>query len=270
MKYITSCPQCDTQFLIDDELIEAYQGDVQCGNCEHVFNTQDRLTGVSDDIHSAEEYQASLEGQQHDDAETIVYAPEPEIHLDEKPSTNTAVESTVPSFIDGLTSDERRTKKKRSHGFLYGLLALLLLSAAALQAIHHYRVKIAAEYPQFKPYLVEACIHLRCEVRLPQNLDYISIGSSDMQEDDTYESVINFTSTFKNKANYAQQYPNIELTLTNERDQVVIRRLVSPSDYLPADTDIEAGMPAQGVTNIKLPLFVHQAVVAGYRMLLVY
>ncbi|MFT6067596.1 MAG: putative Zn finger-like uncharacterized protein, partial [Methylophilaceae bacterium] len=38
MNYITSCPQCDTQFLLNNELIAAYEGKVQCGSCKHVFN----------------------------------------------------------------------------------------------------------------------------------------------------------------------------------------------------------------------------------------
>ena len=55
MSYITSCPQCDTQFLLNDELIAAYGGKVQCGSCEHVFNASDRLTEVDDDVSSADE-----------------------------------------------------------------------------------------------------------------------------------------------------------------------------------------------------------------------
>ena len=61
MKYITSCPKCDTHFLINDELIKAHRGKVQCGSCEHVFNAKTRLTEVADEITSAEEYQAIVE-----------------------------------------------------------------------------------------------------------------------------------------------------------------------------------------------------------------
>ena len=64
MNYITSCPACETQFLLTTEHIKAHRGKVQCGQCEHIFNAKNRLTEVSDDIHSQAEYKASLEPEQ--------------------------------------------------------------------------------------------------------------------------------------------------------------------------------------------------------------
>jgi predicted Zn finger-like uncharacterized protein len=69
MNYITSCPACETQFMLTKEHLKAYRGKVQCGNCEHIFNAKNRLTEISDDIHSAAEYQASLEAQEADTIE---------------------------------------------------------------------------------------------------------------------------------------------------------------------------------------------------------
>lgn len=276
MKYITSCPECDTQFLINDELIEAYQGDVRCGNCDHVFNTQDRLTGVSDDIHSAEEYQASLneghldEGTIEDGHDEIVYKADnmeglDDIDLDPEPQIN------QPNFLEDLSKEKiEPVQTKRSRPLLFSMLVMLLLLAAGLQTAYYKRVEIAAQYPQFKPLLMQACAHLQCKVELPKELDSITIGSSDMQEDDTYESVINFTSSFRNTANYAQAYPNIELTLTNEKDKVVIRKLIQPEEYLAKGVKIENGIAGREVVDLKLPIYVHEAIVAGYRMLLVY
>src|SRR5687768_5635395 len=60
MNFITSCPACDTQFLLTTDHLKAYKGKVQCGNCNHIFNAKNRLTEISDDIHSAAEYQATL------------------------------------------------------------------------------------------------------------------------------------------------------------------------------------------------------------------
>lgn len=61
MNYITACPVCETQFLLTKDHLKAYKGKVQCGHCEHVFNAKNRLTEISDDIHSAAKYQASIE-----------------------------------------------------------------------------------------------------------------------------------------------------------------------------------------------------------------
>lgn len=289
MNYITSCPKCDTHFLLNDELIKAHRGKVQCGSCEHVFNAKNRLTEVADDITDADEYQASLEDNQETVDETVnISAQVTNITENESaitednyigtfsPSsvTTSDVEHTLDlehvNPIDDFTKRLDSAKNTKKYTALFSLLSLLLIFTAAAQAIYHLRVKIAAEHPQFKPLLVKACAHLNCTVDLPKELDLITIGDSDMQEDDNFKSVINFSSSLKNNANYPQAYPDIELTLTNADDQVAIKKLITPKDYLSADKKIEDGLPAHEVNPIKLALYVSEATVAGYRILLVY
>lgn len=290
MNYITSCPKCDTHFLLNEELIKAHRGKVQCGSCEHIFNAKNRLTEVADDITDADEYQASLEDN--------LDAPDVPIDFsDEATSKNTDNESTEPednyigtfspntlaptvpeqpSILDGLGPIDDFTnrldlpKKIRKHTFLISVLSILLIFTASIQIIYHLRVKIAAEYPQFKPMLVKACAQFKCTINLPKELDLITIGDSDMQEDDHFKSVINFTSSIKNNANYVQAYPNIELTLTNAEDKVAIKRLIPPKEYLSADKKVEDGLAAQVVSPINLAIYVNDTAVAGYRILLVY
>lgn len=279
MKYITSCPKCDTQFLLNDELIAAHRGKVQCGTCELVFNAKTHLTEVADEITSPDEYQASLEAaeaSQPEDKETIEivadeyrnveFDPEPTISV---PEIN---ESPInqPSIFDDLNKDTPTADKAAKHPLILGVFSLLLLLLALTQTIYHQRVKVAAEYPQFKPLLLKACSYINCTVGLPKELDAITIGESDMQENDSYQSVINFTSSLTNIGSYPQAYPSIALTLTNENDQVVIKKLIAPEDYLPSDQKIEEGIPGRGMSTVKLELYVHEAVVAGYRILLVY
>jgi len=274
MNYITSCPKCDTQFVINDELIEAYRGKVQCGSCEHVFNAKTRLTEIADDITSAEEYQASLE-QEAEDADEIIIVPPVDANSD---VDNDAIDQYISTTskagaVDDFNAHVTNTKKEKTavkHPFLLSLFILFLAIGAALQTIYHMRVRIAAEYPQFRPLLVKACMPLKCTIGLPKELDSITIGDSDMQENDSYQSVINFTSSLTNTNTYPIAYPNIILTLTNEDDRVVIQKRVQPKDYLPANTNIANGIPGRGVSTIKLPLFVDDAVVAGYRILLTY
>jgi predicted Zn finger-like uncharacterized protein len=41
MTIITSCPECNTQFVVTNEQLSAYNGKVRCGTCNHVFNAND-------------------------------------------------------------------------------------------------------------------------------------------------------------------------------------------------------------------------------------
>jgi len=289
MKYITSCPKCETNFLLNDALIKAHRGKVQCGSCELVFNAKTRLTEVDDDITSAEEYQAIVEEHERDETEEITLTTTPDYQRENNetsgsfigefsPDTTASAESdpaleiiTTP-IVDDFMNKRKPSKipSKPSTTILLSILSLLLILSASIQSIYHLRVKIAAEYPQFKPLLVKACAQLNCTIDLPKELDLITIGDADMQEDDNYQSVINFTSSITNNANYPQAYPNIELTLTNTDDKVIIKKLILPKDYLSSDQKAEDGLPAHEVKTIKLPLYVDKTSVAGYRILLVY
>jgi predicted Zn finger-like uncharacterized protein len=304
MNYITSCPACETQFLLTTEHIKAHRGKVQCGQCEHIFNAKNRLTEVSEDIRSAAEYNASLESSKQ--ATIANSAPADDKHINEVldgvlgavpnledlnanstlytdasdpfigDQTHIEIEDSYsfedekPIAIDDLATSPKFKKDKVKLNIGSLLFSFLLIALAALQSIYFLRTKIAAEYPQFKPYLVQACTALQCNIDLPANLDLFTIDDSDMQESENYANVIDFSSLLINNANYAQTYPNIELTLTDTDDQPVIRRLIKPSEYLKATAEVAAGMASKDEVRVKLAINVADLSVAGYRVLLAY
>ena len=281
MNYITSCPECGTQFLLNKEHLKASRGKVQCGHCDHVFNAKNRLTEISDEFTSAAEYQASLENtaSENQTLEDLDTAPlTAAAHSVEEPTyigefSASAVDTSeldTPIVIEDLTTDPKFSRKKFKPSIWLSLLSLFLLALAVLQSVYFMRIKIAAEYPQFKPLLVQGCAYLRCDISLPQNLDLLVIDDSDMQEDENYEGVINFSSSLVNNANYAQTYPNIELTLTNVDDQPVLRRLIKPIEYVRPDAKQSAGIAAHEEIRIKLAIHPSDLAVAGYRVLLLY
>ncbi len=294
MNYITSCPECETQFLLNNVHLKAHRGKVQCGHCSHVFNAKNRLTEISDDITSAAEYQASLVNENPKNADDDVAGQETvKIDVDQElqaidgeitdsptyigqfgaasgAETSSSDALDTPIVIEDLTTNPKFSRKKNKLNLWYCLLSLLLLVLAALQTTYFMRIKLAAEYPQFKPLLVQGCAYLNCTIALPSNLDLLAIDDSDMQEDEHYQGVINFSSSLINKANYTQTYPNIELTLTNIDDQPVLRRLIKPVEYLSPGAKLDAGLGAHEEIRIKLPIHASDLPVAGYRVLLVY
>jgi predicted Zn finger-like uncharacterized protein len=312
MNYITSCPACGTQFLLNNEHLKAHRGKVQCGNCEHIFNAKNRLTEVSDDIHSPEEYNASLEDAVGEHEETqvldekrigealnIVLEGVPDLQdlesdnadissdfpimvtqTDDAPfiSNNTPEISDsfdlnqigAPISIEDLTSKDKLNNSKTKINYWLVSMSVLLALLAGLQTIYAKRTQIAAERPQYKAMLVQACEVLKCEIPLPRNLDLLSIDDSDMQEDDSHQNIIKFSSILANNARFTQAYPNIELTLTSTDDEPVLRRIVKPNEYLKAGTDIYAGLGSREEMRVQLAINVKDLAVAGYRVQLVY
>jgi|TARA_B110000259_G_scaffold38143_1_gene43489 predicted Zn finger-like uncharacterized protein len=288
MNYITSCPQCDTQFLLNNELIAAYEGKVQCGSCKHVFNASDRLTEVDDDTSSADEYQAAIETTPAENTPPVNPLPPVETAPFDTDPDLTASKETLIDYIIGQpaatvnpTAEKEAApeavlnldgvnKKPRQHSFLSILISLLLLLVFIGLSVYFLRGKIASEYPQLKPALERICKKLNCTIDLPKNLGLISIGNSDMQEDDDYQAVINLSSSLQNNATYSQAYPNIELTLTDSDDTPVIKKLIKPKDYLVSKKKLAQGLAPHEIANIKIALRVDEASVASYRILLLY
>ncbi len=291
MKYVTACPNCSTQFLLNDALIEAYRGKVQCGNCHHVFNAKNRLTNIADDISSTDERQVSAEESTVADAGQALISDEmmtsddgqnmvDEIQDNQSLSSASYIEEHDANLADleqkSVDVDAIFTKKKRGnkppsqYTVFMQFISFFLLIAGALQASYFLRNDIARKFPVMKPLLERACTLLKCTIDLPKNVDLISIGDSDMQEDDTYQSVIKFSSSIKNNAHYPQAYPNIELTLTDTDNLAVIRKLITPKSYLGAIDKIEHGLAPQQTATVKLALHVDDPAVASYRILLLY
>lgn len=332
MNYITSCPACETQFLLNIDHLKAYRGKVRCGHCGHIFNAKNRLTEVTDEIRNAGdnasvEHNISLEASytisdtDDFDIESATFEHNQSTRaVDEKPISEVlnVVLETVPNlsdlrtqnelsknqktsrdysnrpyissqtsasiaeedididairapiFIDDLTTDPKFQLNKPKRNIWLILAVLLLIVFALLQSVYFLRSTIAANYPQFKPYLQQACAYLNCKVNLPQHLDLLTIDDSDMQESDDYQDVINFSSLLINNAPHAQAYPNIELTLTDIDDKPVLRKLVRPQEYLSLNDNVINGITAREEIRIKLAINVQNLSVAGYRVLLTY
>jgi hypothetical protein len=76
------------------------------------------------------------------------------------------------------------------------------------------------------------CQLARCDVPLPRRPELMSIDSSDLQADSRFESMIVLNAVLRNRAPFAQEFPALELTLTDERDRTVVRKVLSPVQYL--------------------------------------
>lgn len=309
MNYITSCPKCDTQFLLSDDHIKAQRGKVQCGHCEHVFNAKNRLIAASDTSENTPAKQTELSEvdisessvgnqpmQEVDLLAVLDTTPKQTASINETSFQDTYTEhvssleaynsdnqihdrfnaseqhqpSTNPFFINDFANDTEFKKSSPKKNSYLILFCVLLFLFGLLQAAFFMRTQIAAYYPVLKPLMTQLCNKADCKIDLPKHLEFIVIGESDMQEHENYQSVINFSTSIVNNAGYVQAYPSIELTLTNADDNAVIRKIVLPKAYLPPGTDVTSGIAAHEEIHIKLPVYVDHEVVTGYRVQLIY
>jgi hypothetical protein len=157
---------------------------------------------------------------------------------------------------------------RRSLSLAFGI-ALLVLGLAA-QAVHYFRSEIAVLVPEARPYLANACASLRCDLKLPRRPKLMAIESSDLQADGRRDNVIVLNAVLRNQAQFAQEYPSLELTLTDERDEALARRVLVPADYLlglPAE-QIAQGIAAGADAALRVYFDTGGLRAIGYRMYL--
>ena len=261
MSMVTRCPHCTTSFRITSPVLKMHHGLVRCGHCSEVFNAFDSLSTIHDAPGEIAEPGGVPEALL---PEVRVHAPEPleEPSQEAEEELEMLPEEPMEEFFVG--------KKPSKFAGVWGFGSALLFVSLLAQAIYHYRMEIGIELPGLKPYLQASCALLGCAIPLPGKIDLVGIESSSLQNQPGRIGVIDLHASIRNGASFAQEYPLLELTLTDAQDAPLARRIFRPSDYLPKDAKIGEGIPANAAVNARLHLDTGTLQASGYRLYLFY
>jgi hypothetical protein len=152
---------------------------------------------------------------------------------------------------------------------LWGLAVGLLAGTLAVQAIYLFRLDLARALPGLRPLMVTACERLGCEMPLPREAAQISIDTSDLQSEPGRPGRFVLHATVKNRADFLQAWPHLELTLTDAHDAALVRKVFSPAEWV-ADARIEAGFAPRGDAAVRLAFDVTAVAPTGYRVYVFY
>jgi len=217
----THCPECNTYFRITAEQLRAAQGKVRCSNCDTVFNALETL-------------EESL--------------PAGQVTANEDQDSPTAKQKK-----DKPKKPPKAKKPKKPGRFfrliktLVGLLfALALMSAMVGQLAYFKRDKLAQKFPILRPQMEMACTYLKqyvpCEISLPRDLSKLELEHKDIRLHPKLNHALLINANLLNQANFAQPYPILVLTFTDNQDRVVARRAFKPAEYLSDPQMADAGL----------------------------
>jgi predicted Zn finger-like uncharacterized protein len=250
---ITRCPNCGTTFRVQAAQLSQRSGRVRCGKCSAVF---DGVAGLAEPASAGD---------------TVQNEPSPQLalfELGDAPQMKVTDElSEVESEADFL----REPPPPRSgRPWLAG--AALALVALAFQILLLYRTELSVLFPATREPLAATCRLIGCSLHLPRKPDLMAIETSDLESDRRQEGVIVLNAVIHNRAPFAQEYPALELTLTDERDQPVLRRVLAPAEYL---KHTPGPPPARGIgpgaqATLRLHLHTGGVRAVGYRLYLFY
>lgn len=142
--------------------------------------------------------------------------------------------------------------------------------ALAMQLLMHFRTEISVSLPGTRPLFTAACELLTCQVALPMKIDLIGIETSELSPDETAPGTLHLATTLRNRAAFVQHWPHLEITLTNAQEQPILRRTLTPAEYLPNASLIAKGFPRRGEQPIRLTLKTNDVAAVGYRLYVFY
>jgi hypothetical protein len=148
--------------------------------------------------------------------------------------------------------------------------SVVALAVLALQAVVAFRVELAVLWPESKPALVALCEIADCEVGLPAKVGLVGIEASELHPDSEHQGRLALAATLKNRAPFAQQFPHLEITLTDTADQAIARKVLAPADYLPPATAVAGGMKPNADIMVALGIDSSGMAASGYRLYLFY
>ena len=167
------------------------------------------------------------------------------------PSFDTPI-SSAPLENPLLTGQGKRRidAPPKTHAWVAGVCFLFVVLAA--QLTYYYRGQIAQILPESRFALVKSCEFIGCKVPWGRDDAAIKIEASDLIETPTKPGRILLTATIANRGTYAQDYPALELKLTDNSNQVLISRLFAPSDYLGRVPSAEEALPANAELFVNI------------------
>lgn len=187
-------------------------------------------------------------------------------------ATATAAEAAVPAPAIGDMSFVRAARRKAMWSrpavrWGLSLVCLLLFAALALQITLQERDRIAAIDARTRPWLEQLCLPLGCRVAPLKRIESIVIESSGFNK--VRGNAYRLTLSLRNKGTVPLAMPGVELALTDNQDQPVLRRVLLPADMGAAEV-LAPGAEWNASLPVSVALNGPSARIAGYRLLAFY
>jgi predicted Zn finger-like uncharacterized protein len=286
---ITTCTHCLARFRVTPQQLNEKQGQVRCGRCRKVFSGFEALERFPDDD-TGTRLLAARDAQIGEAAGTLPEFDEPDVDITMPPPLPEAVradmraeprhaarmvEPPAPTPSRPLTPKprpmlelEQPPVKRISRAWAFGVV--LMLVVLSVEGAYGFRAQLALRYPVVRPWLEAACARVGCTVPWPREDALLKLEDSEMNEVPGRPGEIALGARIRNLAPFAQEYPCLELTLTDVGGQPAVRRVLRPADYLGRPLGAGESLAAGTDIAVQLRLETPHLHPTGYELLLFY
>ncbi|QLI80650.1 DUF3426 domain-containing protein [Chitinibacter fontanus] len=188
---------------------------------------------------------------------------------------NTAAQNANSAAIDSEAeyrpilddTDDLFLPPKRSRwSWLWSLGSLLLTMSLLAQLAYNYRLELSQEFPALRPKWLVLCSHLACEMPLPRQADLLRSEWSELTYIPDHPTLIQVKATLRNLAPFEQALPKLELTLTDESERVVAKKIFRPAEYLAQSDTVQNSLIANDELHAFLQLDLGTLNSTGYSL----
>jgi predicted Zn finger-like uncharacterized protein len=289
---ITTCTHCIARFRVTPQQLNAKQGQVRCGRCRSVFNGFEALERFPDDDTGAR-LLAAREAVERatgplPSVEALAFEDLPDIETLQP--TDLSAPAAPPALVEEpapVPTAPRRGMRSAPHlpredvvlpppprarpparAWTFGAVLLALVFGAELA--YAYRSPLAQRYPVLRPYLESVCGAAGCTISWARDDAMLKLEDSELLEVPGKPNEIALGARIRNLASVPQEYPHLELTLTDITGQAAIRRVLRPTDYLGRPAGIDNTLAPGAEMSIQLRLETPRIKATGYEILLFY
>lgn len=263
----TQCPECQTVFSLDVNLLARARGYVGCGYCRIEF---DALASLADQL-PPEPFRllpTQPESHQLPTLELAVYRPRPEpvavleaeIPAADYPDTEDFSQLVfAPSFIREQHAQapaqlHKRKPRRPASGELQWpwaaacLLLVLLLGGQLSWAERDPLIR----NPAVGGWLRSTCAAMGCQLPLIAAPQQLRLAASNVQAHPSVPDALMISARVRNDAPFAQPYPVLKITLSDAQGRPVAMRRLRPTDYIDDDAALRRGLAPGGSTVLLI------------------
>lgn len=237
----TECPHCNTVFRISESELEQANGQVRCGHCLAIFTADNPYSTLSMQTEN-------LTGITPEEDREDSLTPEDNIFSENK--------NIVADVIPPELRAEALQGKSR-FGFL-GTLVLTLLILISISGLFlqyaYYNLNTLAKTPELRPWLSIMCQQTPCTLPPPKNRKLISLSSKNIYSHPNVDNALMISASIINQANFAQDFPIIELRFENVRGETIAGRRFKAVEYLGIPENQISKMQPDVPINISLEI----------------
>lgn len=232
----TRCPNCQSNYRITDEQLQAALGRAKCSQCGMVFNALQSLKSYDGDLTSDDHSASSIKT---------------------SPANNEEVEDWGNRTVDRPSESElslheamygyKRNSLAYYSPFLWFIGILILIVFSIAQTVYYQRYKLI-KTPRFQQQVLALCELIPCGKPQFSSINQIKLLERNVFTHPVTSNALMVTGSFVNEAPFPQRLPRMLVSLFDIKGELIANRVFEPEEYLQDignKTAAESDIPVQ-------------------------